>query len=331
MSHNKLAPASRRCLIGVALLQLALAGTAARAETLPLPLEDNDIVGAVAQVPARHQDTLLDIARRHGLGFEEIANANPTVNAWLPGEGTPVTLPKQHILPDAPREGIVINVPEMRLYYFPEARPGERGEVVTHPGSIGRMDWKTPLGKTSIVAKVENPAWYVPESIRAEHAARGDFLPPVVPPGPDNPLGQHSLRLGIPGYLIHGTNRPYGIGMRVTHGCMRLYPEDVESLFNRVPVGTPVRIIDQPYKAGWMDGILYLEAHPPLEESVAPNDLTPAVRAIIAATQERQAEVDWDKAMEVAELRRGIPTPIGVLRQAQPARHAASGTEGGLN
>jgi lipoprotein-anchoring transpeptidase ErfK/SrfK len=173
-------------------------------------------------------------------------------------EGTRVILPTQHILPDTPREGLVLNLPEMRLYYYPKPSTGKPRTVVTFPVSIGRMDWATPLGLTRVTAKVINPVWYPPASIRAEHEQEGQALPPEVAAGPDNPLGQYALQLGRPGYLIHGTDRPYGIGMRATHGCIRLYPEDIQRLFEEVPVGTPVRIVNQPYKAGWYRGVLYL-------------------------------------------------------------------------
>jgi L,D-transpeptidase ErfK/SrfK len=204
------------------------------------------------------------------------------------------------------RAGIVVNVAELRLYYFPD---GDRGRVITHPISIGRMDWSTPIGRTTVVAKVANPAWYPPESIREEHAARNDPLPRVVPPGPDNPLGAHSLRLGLASYLIHGTNKPSGVGMRVTHGCIRMFPEDIEALFKSVPVGTPVRIVNQPYKLGWGNDGLYLEAHPPLEEQQATTDwsATELTRVFVAATETRRTEVLWNEAERVMQAARGIP------------------------
>ncbi len=255
----------------------------ASAQTYELPPAGEDVIGQVSVVRARHQDTLSDIARAYHLGYEEILRANPRVDPWLPGEGTRVILPTQHILPDAPRVGLVLNLPEMRLYYYPKPSTGKPPTVVTFPVSIGRMDWTTPLGLTRVTAKVINPVWYPPASIRAEHEQEGQALPPEVAAGPDNPLGQYALQLGRPGYLIHGTDRPYGIGMRATHGCIRLYPEDIQRLFEEVPVGTPVRIVNQPYKAGWYRGVLYFEAHPPLEENLAEakDNLTPAVRAVV--------------------------------------------------
>jgi L,D-transpeptidase ErfK/SrfK len=189
----------------------------------------DSIAGNSQTTTARYEDTLIDIARLHSLGFNEIRHANPKVDAWLPGEGTEVVLPKRFILPDAPREGIVSNVAEMRLFYYPNPVVGERATVMTYPVSIGRDDWQTPLGETQITAKVKNPVWYRPDSMRKEHAAKDSILPKVVPPDPDNPLGKYALRLALASYLIHGTNKPFGIGMQVTHGCMRLYPEDMKA------------------------------------------------------------------------------------------------------
>ena len=229
-------------------------------------------MGDLQIVQALPEDTLLDIARRHDVGQEAILLANPDVDRWLPGAGTEVVVPARHILPPGPFEGIVLNLPEMRLYYFPENDSGPPTEVRTYPISVGRMDWATPLGDTTLVKKQQDPPWYPPESIRKEHAEQGDPLPRVVPPGPDNPLGRHALRLGIPGYLIHGTNKVFGVGMRVSHGCIRMLPEDVADLFELAPVGTPVRIINQVAKAGWYGGELYLEVHPPLEEDQVSQD-----------------------------------------------------------
>jgi L,D-transpeptidase ErfK/SrfK len=285
------------------------------------------VVGETTVVQARQGDTLLDIARRHKVGFEEIKLANPGVDTWLPGAGTEVVVPTQFVLPDAPHEGIVVNIPEMRLYYFPETRPGERPQVITYPVSVGRGDWQTPLGTTEIIRKDTNPTWRPPESIRAEHAARGDYLPKVVPPGPDNPLGNHALRLGLPAYLIHGTNRPYGIGMQVTHGCLRMYPEDVEALFSSVSVGTPVRIVNQATKAGWLEGELYLEVHPEFDETAAekPASLTPLVQALIAATGAPLGDgvVDWDAVYATARVSNGIPSAVSV----RPMSTAGSASE----
>ena len=238
----------------------------ASGHAFPLPLSNNDLVGRVAVVEAREEDTLVDIARRERVGQDAIVLANPGVDRWYPGEGARVVIPSRYILPSVPRRGLVLNTPEMRLYYFSGGDDDGTSQVEVFPVAIGRQGWETPVTETTLVSKQRDPAWYPPESIRREHADEGDPLPRVVPPGPDNPLGRYALRLGLPGYLIHGTNKAFGVGMRVSHGCVRMLPEDVESLFERIPVGTPVQIINQPVKVGWEADTLYLEVHPPLEE-----------------------------------------------------------------
>jgi L,D-transpeptidase ErfK/SrfK len=308
----------------------------AKAEIFELPPPGYDVVGAISTVAARHEDTLVDIARRHGLGYEDIVRANPEVNVWVPGEGTEVILPTRFVLPAGPRRGIILNLAEYRLYYFPQATPGEMAYVMTYPISIGRMDWETPLGLTKIISKVNNPSWYVPQSVLDEHAADGDPLPRIVPPGPDNPLGKFAMRLGLPGYLIHGTNRPAGVGMRVTHGCVRMFPEDIEFLFGKVDLSTPVRIINEPVKMGWDGDQLVMEVHPILEVAIleaadeiqdeepaadtdASNDvavvakdpLTYVTEQFIVTTGERAGQLDWHLAEQVVDRSDGIPTPVG--------------------
>ncbi|HEY0719880.1 MAG TPA: L,D-transpeptidase family protein [Gammaproteobacteria bacterium] len=282
------------------------------AETFLLPQPGNDIVGKIRSVDSRYEDTLLDIARRFDLGYNEITAANAGVDPWLPGEEMPLLLPTQFILPAGPREGIVLNVAAMRLFYFPKPRQGQAPTVITYPVGIGRQNWRTPLGVTRIVAKVVDPVWYVPKSIRAERAQTGELMPEKIPPGPDNPLGKFALPLAQSGYLIHGTNKPWGVGRRVSHGCVRLYPEDIEKLFNEVPVGTPVRIVNQPYLAGWLDGVLYLQAYPPLEEEriLWGGSLTPMTSVVASKAQQFTGMVDWDKAVEVAKEQQGLPVPI---------------------
>jgi len=245
----------------------------AHATTYPLPDNPKDsLVGdpphKIKYAIAKHEDTLLDIAREYDLGQNQILLANPNVDRWIPGEGTRVVIPNSYILPDAPRDGLILNLPEYRLYYFPKPAKGEKPVVITHPVSIGRQDWDTPLGKTYIQSKKRNPVWIPPPSIKKEHAESGDPLPDVVPAGPDNPLGLYAMRLGIPGYLIHSTNKPFGVGMRVSHGCVRMYPEDIEKLFPMIKVRTPVYIVNQPIKVGWFEDTLYIEVHPPLDDSL---------------------------------------------------------------
>lgn len=308
--------------------------------------EGDEVFGEVRVIEARHEDTFVSLARTYNVGYEELRQANPGVDAWLPGEGTKITIPSRYVLPRAAQRGIIVNIAELRLYYFPvesgprpEGVPAGARKVVTHPISVGRMDWSTPLGTTTVTSKVANPSWYPPQSIRDEHAARGDILPRVVPAGPDNPLGQHALRLGLPGYLIHGTNRPSGVGMRVTHGCVRMFPEDIESLYKSVPAGTSVHIVNQPVKIGWMaDGTLYLEAHPPVRESEVDGEsmaaveavamqespLTSLMRAYIAATSDRRVELDWDTAERVAQAGMGVPEAVSAAGSMLPLAEVAA-------
>lgn len=261
-----------------------LAGTKTDSGSVPLedrplqePLPTNEfeltsarqsVIGEPQLVFTRAQDTLSDLAREYGLGYDEIVAANPGVDPWLPGENTAVILPTQYVLPDTPKQGLVLNIATKRLFYFPHAAEGEPQKVLTYPIGIGRVGWETPLGTTTVISKARDPSWWVPLSVRQEHAEMGNPLPSIVPPGPDNPLGTRVLKLDMPGYLIHGTNTPYGVGMRVSHGCVRLYPENIELLYEMVEIGEPVMIINEPFQMGMQDGVLYFEAHEPLEEDV---------------------------------------------------------------
>ena len=313
------------------LLAAMLAG-GVHAATFELPPEGSDVVGAVATVTTSFDDTLIDIARRHGLGYQDIVRANPDVNVWVPGEGTEVVLPTRYVLPAGARRGIVLNLAEYRLYYFPEPKGDEPAVVMTYPISIGRMDWETPLGSTTVISKVVNPSWYPPQSVRDEHAAEGRPLARIVPAGPDNPLGARAMRLGLPGYLIHGTNRPAGVGMRVTHGCLRMFPEDIRYLFEYVAVSTPVRIINDPVKIGWQGDALVLEVHPVLEaapvatiDEPTPDDklepvdvvvngknpLTYVTEQFIVATAERPGQLDWSLVEAAISRSDGMPVVVG--------------------
>ncbi len=236
------------------------------ASTFELPFQPyENVIGDSHEtlffVYAKQEDTLLDVARDYNIGQNEIVLLNPTIDRWMPGTQAQILIPKNRILPDTPRKGVTMNLPEYRLYYFSK----DNKTVTTHPVSIGRQDWNTPLGKTKIVQKKKDPTWTPPISIKKEHAAEGEILPDVVPAGPDNPLGLFAIRLAVPGYLIHGTNKPYGVGMRVSHGCVRMYPEDIEKLFPEVRVGMPVYIVNQPVKIGWSNEKIYIEVHPQLE------------------------------------------------------------------
>jgi L,D-transpeptidase ErfK/SrfK len=228
------------------------------------PNEDSHMIAITqADYPDAHPITLLDVAKKFNLGQEEIVRLNPKVDRWLVREGEMVRIPNKRILPDTPRDGVTLNIAEFRMYYYPR----NTGQVMSYAHGIGRQDWKTPLGKTKIINKIKNPTWNPPAAIRREHAADGDILPAVVPAGPHNPLGSRALYLGIPGYRIHGTDidKIYGIGMQITHGCVRMYPEDIEQLYDLVPSGTNVYIVKQPIKVGWLNNVLYIEAHPDLE------------------------------------------------------------------
>lgn len=299
-------------LSGCATLSDMLSQTPVRTDTFVLPPEGTEVIGEVQVVTASHEDTLADFARRYGLGFDEIVAANPGVDPWLPGEGTRVVLPTQFVLPDAPSNGLVLNLAAMRLFYFPKPEGDEPPVVITHPIGIGRQGWRTPQGTLRVTQKIKDPTWRVPASVRREHAKMGDPLPAVVPAGPKNPLGAYAMRLSRPSYLIHGTDKPYGVGMRVSHGCVRLYPEDIARLFPEVPKGTRVRIVNQPYLAGWRDGKLYLEAHPPLAEEAKrwKGSLKPMEKVVLARAGDSPDAVDWETAGEVAGEARGIPVPI---------------------
>ncbi|MFA5677656.1 MAG: L,D-transpeptidase family protein [Pseudomonas sp.] len=283
----------------------------AQAADYPLLYPDQQLVGVVDTLQARHEDTLADLADAYGFGFNEMQAANPGVDAWLPGEGTVIRLPGQHLLPEGPREGIVINLPEYRLYFYPQ---GE-ARVSTWPVGIGREGWSSPIGQTRVLRKEANPSWYPPQSIREEHAAAGDPLPSVVPPGPDNPMGPFKMNLAMSGYVIHGTNKSFGIGMRVSHGCFRMNNQDVTALFPQVPVGTPVTIVNQPYKLGVHDNKLYLEVHTPLDEHGLPSvlDKQEAIQQLLSERSEWVSgfRLDWQKIRDLVFAEEGIPGVIG--------------------
>jgi len=274
------------------------------------PVSDHtEMIGKLAVIYTREGDSLPDIARHFGIGFENITNANPHVDIWTPQEGTRILLPMQFILPDAKKKGIVLNLSSLRLFHY---SGGQSAHVSTFPVGIGREGWSTPIGSTRIVGKNVNPSWYVPASVLREHAAKGDPLPRVVKPGPDNPLGRYALRLGMPRYLIHGTNKPYGIGMRISHGCVRLYPEDIEILFKQTAVKTTVRIIDQPYLTAWHRGVLYLEAHKALKND---KNTIKKLRKVLTTKLHKislssSKKIDWEKVERILTRENGIPTPI---------------------
>ncbi len=306
-------------LIRILLVAYALMVTAVQA-TVTLLIPGDDVIGQLRSARVANGDTLVALARRYNVGYHAMLNANPQHDIWLPAEGTRVQLPTVHILPSGPREGIVLNLAEMRLYYYPENLPEQ---VWTYPVGIGRQGWQTPVMSTRIESKHRDPTWYPPESIRKEALAQGEELPKYVPPGPDNPLGAFSLRLDRKGYLLHGTNRPAGVGMQVSHGCVRLYPEDIEQLFNQIKPGTPVRVIDELYKIGWRGDDLWLEVHPRMsgESQVSGSQNrsidSDLIQALIAATPNQKVAFYWSEIAHAVKRANGIPLIIG-RRMARP-------------
>ena len=297
-------------------LTLALQTVPANGTVFELPADGSAVVGADTTITSHYKDTLLDFARRFSLGYDEIIRANPGVDMWLPGEGTPIFLPGRRILPPGPHEGVVVSLPEHRLYYFPKATQNGKRVVITYPVSIGKFGRNTPLGRTRVIAKIIHPSWYPPASIRKEHTEAGDPLPAVVGPGPDNPLGDYKIRLGFGDgtYEIHGTNNPTAVGLAITHGCIRMYPEDVASLFPLLPVGTSVRLINVPVKVAWINGELLLEAHPPVNaqgESFEP-DVHQFSDLLRAAVGETTVAINWDYAREVLLKADGVIATVGL-------------------
>ena len=299
----------RRAAIVALAIVSALAARPADAASFPLA-PNQQAVGGIGTVVTREEDTLLDIARDNDLGYAQLIVANPGIDPWVPGAGRRITLPGLYLVPEGPRRGIVINLSEQRLYYFP---PGGR-TVETYPIGVGVQGRTTPLGTSQIAGKDVRPAWYPPPSIRAEKPE----LPEVVPPGPDNPLGEYALRLGWPGYLIHGTNKPYGVGRNVSHGCIRLYPEDIERLFREVSPGMPVRVMDREFRLAWIQNELFLAAFPSKAQSdeLSVNEpMTPAippdlVKQISAAAGAEIDRVDWSTVEYLGLHRLGIPYRI---------------------
>ncbi|MEJ2286916.1 MAG: L,D-transpeptidase family protein, partial [Desulfobacterales bacterium] len=252
----------------------------------------DDVIGRLAIIRLEKGDTLPDIARHFSLGINTVGSANPGTDIWVPEAGERILLPLSFILPDAPRKGIVINLAAMRLFYF--KKDGKLMAVSTYPVGVGTTERPTPMGRMNVTRKKFRPTWHVPASIAEDHRKKGDPLPPNVPPGPLNPLGEHALYLSRSSYLVHGTNKPASIGLRATNGCIRLYPEDIKRLFENTPVKTPVKIVNQPYLVGQRDGIVYLEAHTPFEES-GTTALKNAYAKLKKIARKSGHAVDWKK------------------------------------
>jgi L,D-transpeptidase ErfK/SrfK len=286
-------------------------GSALPAAAKEFPLAAGQVaVGQIDSATVKDGDTMLDLARQFDDGYVDFMAANPGVDPWNPGTGKTIALPDMFILPDAPRTGIVINLAARRIFYFP---PGGK-TVETYPAGVGVQAGATPLGVTTVVRKEDGPVWVPPPSIRAE---RPD-LPLAIYPGPDDPLGDYALRLGWNNYLIHGTNKPDSVGRNVSHGCLHIYPEDIERLFHEVPVGTQVRSISQPVETGWIDGRLYVEVHPSKDQADEidySQPMTPAVpqelmQRVTKAAGDRAELVDWDVVRAAGLAATGVPTPV---------------------
>lgn len=271
--------------------------------------EDNTVIGSVKTYITKEEDSLIEIARQFGIGYNEIAAANPDLDPFVPGAEEPVTIPTSWILPDVNiYDGIVINLSEMRLYYF--FKKGKKPAVATFPIGIGSEGNDTPLGEFRVIQKIVKPSWHPPKSIREEHIKEGlPVLPPVVPPGPDNPLGSHALRLSLNTVLIHGTNKPFGVGRRVSHGCIRLYPEDIPKLYEVAGVGSRVTIVRQPFKVGSRDGRIYIEVYDDENFLLDRNFLNSEVVSLLLKKGYLK-QVNSEKLHRALEEKRGIPVDI---------------------
>jgi len=272
--------------------------------------KNSEIFGETIHYTVTEDDTFYTIARKFDLGIVELMAANSGVDPWIPEVGSTINLPTTYITPKVKHQGIVINLPELRLFYFADDKT-----IMTFPIGIGRDGWQTPVGETTIVLKRKNPTWTPPQSILE---TKPD-LPKIVPAGPDNPLGQYAMTLGFNtgSFLIHGTNKPAGIGLRSSHGCIRMYPEDIEVLFNKVKKGINVKVIDAPYQLGWKNNQLFLKVMPTQEQSdeIANNtELTPLVPddiyKYIDKITGKDIQVDWSVVDEAIIKRTGIAVPI---------------------
>ncbi len=318
----------RNCVRPILIAVTALLGACQPAQSPPAPAplmqppvathiftlrgERDDVVGHMQVTRAHEEDTLLDIARRFNIGYEEIVRANPGVDRWLPHEGTVVVLPTQFVLPDAPHSGVVINLAALRLYYYPPAKKGEPQTVITHPIGIGQVGWSTPAGITKIISKRANPTWYPPASVRREHAEDGEILPKKIGPGPDNPLGKYAFTLDWPSYLIHGTNQPYGVGLRASHGCIRLYPEDIAQLFDKIPVGTKVTVVNQPLVYGYRGDTLYMQSYPVLDDYAKKAPRTKTNSAAAQSETAVVAELAKNAALDKTLIETMLKNPNGI-------------------
>ncbi len=288
---------------------LMVLSSQAFATAYTIPANDESIIGSIQSGFVKSGDSAATIAQAYDIGFNEIQNANPEIDMnHRFSNSREVVIPTQHLLPNAPRKGIVINLPEMRMYYY------EGKEVHTYPIGIGKTGKTIPVTTAKVTYKKENPFWYPPQDIREFNLAQGVILPRVLPPGPDNPLGTYAIYMTVPTYLIHSTIFPESVGRRASFGCIRMYENDIESFFPTVKRGVPIEILNSPVKVGWQNKYLYMEAHTPLEESKADFDATlpGMVHKIVENTSTKPTLVDWQEVSFIAQAKDGVPHEVGV-------------------
>jgi len=291
----------KKSVIILALLLLICHGADAAPQVCYRDNSDS-VIGSAITYTLKAGESLIEVARKFDLGYNEIAAANPGLDPFVPGEGNTAAIPTSWILPDVrTHEGIVINLSELRLYFF--YRIGPAKFIRTFPIGIGTEGNDTPTGQFAVIEKIVQPSWHVPESIKEEKP----YLPDVVPPGPENPLGSHAMRLSLPTILIHGTNKPWGVGRRVSHGCIRLYPEDIPVLFKAVSKGVKVTILAQPVKAGLIGENVYLEVHG--EDGKSDSELFSDAAAVLAKKR-LLGRVDTKRLHRAIEEKTGIPVEI---------------------
>lgn len=296
-----------RTIVFAALAALSLSPLAAAAKGYNL-----DYVGEMKVHKAVFEDTLVHLARSNGLGFVEVRAANPDLDPWIPGAGAKIILPMQHILPEAPKSGIVINLPDQRLYYF----PASGGAPVSYSIGVGREGLNTPVGTTSVLRKVYGPVWTPTPRMRKE---KPELPPSIAALAPDNPMGTHAMYLGFPQIAIHGTDKPYGIGRRVSSGCIRMYPEGIVDLYPRVPVGTKVTVVDQPVKVGWIGDKMYVEVSPTQDQSFAIEEngvltdyeiTTADMKRITKKAGDMADLIDWESVRKAVKEHKGYPIAV---------------------
>lgn len=281
------------------------------------PARAHTVIGSERFYQVQQGDTFLDIARYYDLGYNEIAEANPGIDPWIPPAGQTILLPTEWVLPDTEYRGLVVNIPEMRLYSFVSAHDGTL-MVTTYPVGLGRDDWHTPSGKFKVVEKTVNPRWVLPESIKEEHRRDGKPAPDFIAGGdPENPLGKYRIRLSLPLYGIHGTDIPWGVGMQVSHGCIRLYPEDIERFFPTVPVGVAGEFTYQPVKVGVRDGHIFVEVHKDIYGMV-PAMYREALRLIDKFGL--RARVDANRVQRAVLEQSGVPIDVTLEAQLDEVR-----------